>query len=67
VLWSKLHFSYIIEAVMRLDYQILLKSPPITLLAGSAHAFSHVLLCTVKNSKWHPIPIATKQNDWACI
>jgi len=31
-----LHPSYSNEAVMRLNYQILLKSPPITLLAGSA-------------------------------
>jgi len=31
-----LHLSYSSEPVMRLDYQILLKSPPPTLLAGSA-------------------------------
>jgi len=29
------HLSYSSEAVVRLDCQILLKSPPLTLLAGS--------------------------------
>jgi len=33
--YSILHLSYSSEPVMRRDYQILLKSPPITLLAGS--------------------------------
>ena len=36
VLLSILHSFHSSEAVMRLDYQILLKSPPLTLLAGSA-------------------------------
>ena len=36
VLSSILHPFYSSEAVMGLDYQILLKSPPLTLLAGSA-------------------------------
>jgi len=31
-----LHLSYSNEAVMRLDYQILRKSPPLNLLAGSS-------------------------------
>jgi len=36
-LWSLLHLSYSSEAVMRLDYQVLLKSPPpLKLLARSA-------------------------------
>jgi len=36
VLWRKLHLSYGSEPVMRLDCQILLKLPLLTLLAGSA-------------------------------
>jgi len=36
VLWSRLHLSYSGELAMRLAYQILLKSSPLTLLAGSA-------------------------------
>jgi len=36
VSWSILHPSYSSEAVMRLDYQKLLKSSPLTLLAGTA-------------------------------
>jgi len=37
-LWSTHHLSYSREPVMRLDCQILLKSPSLTLLAGSAPA-----------------------------
>ena len=33
---SKLHLSYSCEPLMRLDWQILLKSPPLNLLAGAA-------------------------------
>ena len=36
LLWSLLHLSYSSEPVIRLDYQILLKSFPLNLLAGSA-------------------------------
>ena len=36
LLWSLLHLSYSGEPVMRLDYQILLKSLPPTLLPESA-------------------------------
>jgi len=43
VLWSIFHPSCSSEAVMRLDYQILLKSPPLTLLAGSATAVAHIV------------------------
>ena len=38
VLWSILHLSYSSEAIMRLDFEILLKLSPPTLLAGSAPA-----------------------------
>jgi len=38
--WEVLHPSYSNEPVLRLDHQLLLKSPPLTLLAGSAPAFS---------------------------
>jgi len=37
VLFSILHLSYSSEAVMWLNYDILLKAPPLTLLPGSAH------------------------------
>jgi len=36
VKYTVLHLSYSSEHVVSLDYQILLKSPPLTLLAGSA-------------------------------
>ena len=36
VLWNIIHLSYISEPVMGLDHQILQKSPPLILLAGSA-------------------------------
>ena len=45
VLLPIFHFSYSSAPVMRLDYQILLKSPPLNLLAGSAHVFSTTKRC----------------------
>jgi len=42
--WNLLLSSYSIEAVMRLDYQILLKSFPLTLLAGYAPDYKLVTL-----------------------
>ena len=43
-LWDLLHLSYSREPVMTLDYQILLKSPPLTLLAGSYRGWQKQLL-----------------------
>ena len=47
VLWSTLHSFYSSEAVARLDYQILLKSPPLTLLAGSAPGLRWTLVTKI--------------------
>ena len=40
VLWSILHLSYTSESIVGLGYQILMKFPPPTLLAGSALALN---------------------------
>jgi len=54
VLWSMLHFSNCSKPAMRLDHQILLKSPsPVTLLAGSAP----------ESSWWNR---RTQRNWWLC-
>jgi len=47
VLWSTLHPFHSSEAVVRLDYQILLKSSPLTLLAGSAPGLRWTLVTKI--------------------
>jgi len=47
VLWSRLHLFYSIEPVIRLDCQILVKSPLLKLLAGSDPVKSCVWLLLV--------------------
>jgi len=51
VLCSMLHPSYSSEAVVRLDYQLLLKSPPLTSLAGFDPAVRDVRSCGCKTAR----------------
>ena len=55
VLWSMLHLSYKSEAVMRLDCQILLKSSPLHILAGSAPTPNDTTSCTNPGNRTHPL------------
>jgi len=62
VKYRLLHLSYSSEAVISLDYQLLLKSHPLKLLTGYARAWKlHVALRTVVENQWrkHIFPQCT--------